>query len=217
MIIFEFLAVFVLILILSLGVSLFALPVAYLFKHIVPSTRPLSTRCIAGWKTKRGLVIRLVWVPFGITLALFVFTTVFDNYTLKQHIVESSRLVVRTGGNCHRKPAQERILYETTDRRSIQILAKQITLAFCMEGVSCKCCGDITFNFYDDQKLVCSFSLHHGRSIRIENVARNNKPLSWKSRRKLAEWLSQTGITAALARTGEEVEQPKPLAPPNNK
>ena len=63
MIIFEFLAVFVLILILSLGVSLFALPVAYLFKHIVPSTRPFCTRCLTGWKTKRGLVIRLVWVP----------------------------------------------------------------------------------------------------------------------------------------------------------
>ena len=65
MIIFEFLAVFVLILILSLGVSLFALPVAHLFKHIVPSTRPFCTRCLTGWKTKRGLVIRLVWVPFA--------------------------------------------------------------------------------------------------------------------------------------------------------
>ena len=59
MIIFEFLAVFVLILILSLGVGIVALLVAHLFKHIVPSTRPFCTRCITGLPQEARETIRV--------------------------------------------------------------------------------------------------------------------------------------------------------------
>ena len=200
----EMLLVFVAMLILSIGMGLLAVPTASVFKRILPRSRLTCSRCIDGWMTKRGLKIRLLLTPLCLTLALYVAVTVLDNYTVRRNITESDRLIVRSGGICHRKPDREQVLLETVDKKVIKNLANQITLAFGIAGMQCRCCGDITFELYQGQQPRCIFTLHHGRSIRIKDFSRNDKDLSPGSRMRLTKWLDQTGITSALARERKE-------------
>lgn len=202
--IMEMLVVFVAILILSLGLGMIAVLIASASKRILPRSNHICSRCINGWKTRRGLRNRLLLTPFCITMAIFVGFTTLDNYTVKKHIKASDHLIVRSGGNCHRRPDREKVLFETTDMSVLEDLSKNITLTLGFVGIHCRCCGDMTFDLYQSAQLIYSFTLHHGRRIRIKDLSRNDKDLTSGSKKGLSKWLEKTGVSAALAKAREE-------------
>ena len=119
-------------------------------------------------------------------------------YQVRNKIISSSRLVIRTGGNCHREPERERVLFETTNADVIQEFSKKISLGFTEPGRGCMCCGEMTFDLYRDGDIYYSFSLHHRKSIRIKDSSYGDKELSFYSKRKMNAWLEEIGITKEL-------------------
>ncbi len=204
--------VFVLVAIFLLVVGLGFLPVivAKVVGRIVPGTSEACSRYISIWSTKRGAKNGRLLLPLGITLAIVVAfsVVVLPTHLVRRNITESSRLVVRSGGNCHRDLEREHVLFETEDITAIKRFGEQISLGFLsMIGGHCMCCGDMTFDLYQDQEIHYSFSLHHGRSIRIKGSSFGDKELSSSSRRRLKDWLAQMGVTKALKELQEQDEQ----------
>jgi hypothetical protein len=198
----EFAFVFLGAVLLVGALGMLSLFTASVLRRIVPSVRPTCSRCIDGWKTRRGLRNRLLLTPLGITLAFFTTLGVSalpGTYRVRNSIVDSNRLVVRSGGNCCREPAREKVLFETTDERAIRAFSERISLARGAFTWRCKCCGDMTFDIYRDTTLRYSFSLHHGKTIRVKGESGGDRELSTWSRAKLRGWLEQTGINASLA------------------
>lgn len=119
--------------------------------------------------------------------------TLLTRRGLLRSAAASDRLVVRTGGHCHRQPEREATLYET---REVSVL-RDVTgrLAFTPElvGVHCRCCGDITFEFYRGDGLQTSFSVHHKSRIRIPG--KGDRALSRNSAEALLAWMTEVGIT----------------------
>ena len=184
--------------------------VAYLVGRLAPAARGGCSRWIAGWCSKRGLRNRLLVIPLSITCAIVaVFLTIglTATYPVRSNITESTRLVVRSGGNCHRDPEWEHILFETEDPDTIRTFAAQVSLGLSMFGGRCRCCGEMTFDLYRDQELHYSFSLHHGDRIRVKGSAFGDKELSSSSRQNVTDWLDQRGITQALTESREQNEE----------
>jgi len=202
-VVFMFVAVFLLV----VGLSFLSLIVAHIVGRIVPKTSEACSRYMSRWSTKRGFRNRLVVRPLGITFAIVVPLAVvwLPTHLVRRNITESARLVVRSGGNCHRDPEREHVLFETEDTTAIRRFAKQISLRFLgLIGGHCMCCGDMTFDLYQAQEIHYSFSLHHGRSIRIKGSSFGDKELSSLSRRRLGGWLARMGVTKALKEFREQ-------------
>lgn len=190
--------------------GLFSVIVAYVVARTVPRATDVCYRYVIGWTTKRGLRNRFFLAPLGIMFALFAIFAVVGltaTHRVRSTITESTRLIVRSGGNCHRNPERERVLFETEDSEVIERFAEQISLGLGMMGMHCMCCGEMTFDLYNDQDLHYSFSLHHGQSIRIEESSLGDRELSFSSRRRLKVWLDQAGVTKAHEEVREEEEQ----------
>ena len=130
-----------------------------------------------------------------LVIGLGFFSGPTTTYQVRNKITGSSRLVIRTGGNCHREPERERILFETKDAEIIKKISKRISLGFSDPGGACMCCGEMTFDFYRDGNLYYSFSLHHRSHIRIKDSSYGDKDLSFYSKRKVNAWLEEIGIT----------------------
>lgn len=146
---------------------------------------------------KRAILV-LVKLPLIAAVALVLFTLGTRTYEVRSHIHASTRLVVRTGGNCHRDPERERQLYETEGADSIRRLADGIALKFGLLAGQCECCGEITFDMYKGDDLHYSFSLHHGRNIRIKDSSFGDRKLTSLSRQNLARWLNERGIPGEM-------------------
>lgn len=154
-----------------------------------------------GWCVKRGFGNRLFLVPMALACVIgagFLASALAETYRIRSEIERSTKLVVRTGGNCHRDPRRERVLLETDQMGLIRDFAAQVSVAIGAREDSCKCCGDITFDCYRGESLAYSFSLHHGSNIRIKGSQGGDKELCNKSRRSLATWLVRNGITKSL-------------------
>ena len=114
---------------------------------------------------------------------------------MRSNIAASTRLVVRTGGNCHRDPSREKQLYATTDSGEIRQFADLISLKLSVVAGHCMRCGDMTFDLYRGDDLHFSFSLHHRRHIRIkDSFFGGDRRLTSRSRRYLTQWLDERGI-----------------------
>lgn len=203
-------ATFVFFLLLSVGVGLIAVIVAFVVGRLVPRAHDTCAKCIAGWSTKRGLCNRLLIAPLVITLAIFVAFTIMgltDTSRVRNRITDSTRVIIRSGGNCHRRPEQERVLLQLDEADRIRELSERIAIGLGRPGMRCMCCGDMTFDFYRDGKLHYSFSFHHGRSIRIKDSGSGDKELSLVSMRRLSEWLEKTGVTRELEDAREQEAQ----------
>ena len=201
-VVFMFVAVFLLV----VGLSFLSLIVAHVVGRILPKTSEACSRYISRWSTTWGFRNGLVKGPLGITFAVVVPLAVvwLPTHLVRRNITESTRLVVRTGGNCCRAPESERVLLETKDADAIKGFAGQISLRFLgLIGGHCMCCGDMTFDLYQDQEIHYSFSLHHGRSIRVKGSSFGDKELSSLSRRRLGDWLAHMGVTNALKEARE--------------
>lgn len=206
----TFVFTFLAFLVLSIGLGFISVIAAFLVGKTVPPAHDACARCIAGWSSRRGLRNRLLVAPLIITLVIFVAFAVVgltDTHRVRSRIQESTHVVVRSGGNCHRRPEQERVLLRLADSGKIMALAERISIGLGMPGMHCMCCGDMTFDCYRDEELHYSFSFHHGKSIRIKGALSGDKELTLASRRSLSEWLEKTGVTKALEQAREQEEQ----------
>jgi hypothetical protein len=155
-----------------------------------------------GYITSKCTRLILLKIPLLLTVGIIILviclgffggpTTTFQ---VRNKITESSRLVIRTGGNCHREPERERIMFETQDADVIKKFSKLISLGFTEPGRACMCCGEMTFDLYHDDDLYYSFSLHHRSHIRIKDSSYGDRDLSFCSKKKLNAWLEEIGIT----------------------
>ncbi len=159
---------------------------------------------------RKRLSLVLLRIPFSLTMlfiAVVLILSLTDTHRVRSNISHSNLLVVRTGGNCHRNLERERTLLKTKDAMAIKELEEQISLEFSVFGTPCSCCGDLTFDFYQGQKLHYSFSLHHGQSIRKDGFTLGDKKLSSLSQQKLKDWLDQIGVTKSLTEIREQEEE----------
>lgn len=195
---------------LTLAGRFLSLFIAYTIGRVIPHTIGSCSRYIAGMETKRGCWKRLILPPTILTLAVFAIIgilSIVDEQQVKQTIRESTHLVVRIKDDGYFYKKNETILFETTDKKAISSLADQISLGFNVVGMRCACLGDMTFDFYKDQKPFASLCLHHGKSIRIKGDHWGDKPLSRRSQTQLKAWLDQTGISTAFAKAKKEEMQ----------
>lgn len=167
-----------------------------------------------GYTNGKRTRLILLKIPLLLTVG-FVFLVICmgffggptTTYRIRNKIVGSSRLVIRTGGNCHRDPKNEKVLFETKDADVIKKFSKKISLGFTLSDGRCMCCGEMTFDFYRDGNLYYSFSFHHRNHIRIKDSSYGDRELSFYSMRNLNAWLDEIGITTELTRRLErEIE-----------
>ena len=204
------LVTFALLSVLCVVLGFISVIVAFLLGRTVPPARETCAKCIAGWRSKRGLRNRLLVAPLVMTLGIFgVFgmAGLTDTNRVRSKIADSTRAVVRSGGNCHRRAEAERVLLEIKRPAEIKALADCIAVDLSMPGMYCMCCGDMTFEFYRGEELHYSFSFHHGKSIRIKGSVTGDKELSLASRRRLSAWLERTGVAKALEKAREQESQ----------
>ncbi len=92
-------------------------------------------------------------------------------------VSEANRIVIRTGGLCHRIPEREQVIYESAKREDVNSVIQMIKLEDPrppepVEGdlemlyMNCMCCGDFTLEFYEDSNMVIAASFHHGTLLR---------------------------------------------------
>lgn len=78
----------------------------------------------------------------------------------------ATRVRVRTGGLCHRRPEHERTLFEITEPAAIRESLELFTVSDEGSGFWCMCCGNPTVEFYRGEELVAEVGFHHGKSLR---------------------------------------------------
>ena len=157
--------------------------------------------------TRRRVLVTLVVVPFAL-LALLTLTAVVEAHDrtsrLRSSLMASTSMRIRTGGNCHRNPEREILLLEAKDGRTIEDLLNRVSLLPGVPGSVCRCCGDMSFEFYEGTRMIESFSVHHDKHIRIQGDWFGDRNLSSSSRQSLSAWLAQLGVTAKLAQFTEQ-------------
>ncbi len=153
--------------------------------------------------------VKYLLIVLGVTGLLILLTLLMiapvQTYRLRSSLRDSTTLRIRTGGHCHRHPERERVLLETQQTSEIESLLKSIAFALTSPGTYCMCCGDLSFEFYQGDELVKSFSLHHDRRIRIQYSSYGDIELTWGSRRRLAKWLEDRQIDERLRQFNEDL------------
>ena len=159
--------------------------------------------------TRRRALMTVVGVPLLLlavaTLAVVVETPV-RTATLRSSLGEATSLRVRSGGHCHRDPAHEIVLFETTDRPVIDDVLSRLTLTPSFPLVQCRCCGDMTFEFRNGSELLGAFSFHHGSHIRLLGDWYGDRYLTPTSQQAFNAWLDQHDIREKLEQHYAEVQ-----------
>jgi hypothetical protein len=118
------------------------------------------------------------------------------NAQLADRLSKADRFIVRTGGVCHRTEADEKKLYESREQKEISELANHFVVEESGSGGHCMCCGDPTFEFYDDDKCIAMIGFHHGRSIRwADGTWPGDGMLTSQSAGHLVDWLASHGYS----------------------
>jgi hypothetical protein len=116
------------------------------------------------------------------------------------------RVRVRSGGTCHRNPAEEKTLFEVTKPGRIRALVRGIEIDEAQSGFGCMCCGWPTFEFYRGEKLLAMVGFHHGRSLRWEGGAwKGDAALTGESALLLCRFLAEGGVEEPLRELEEEL------------
>lgn len=115
-----------------------------------------------------------VWAPLVTSDAIDLFVRAHPRATvqrgwvgrLRLQLGKADRVVLRSGGLCHRQPNHEKVL---VDRRSAEDVAALLaTLSIDEKGSKgfCMCCGNPTLEFYQGERLLESVGLQHGDALR---------------------------------------------------
>ncbi|MDD2710316.1 MAG: hypothetical protein PHV34_20220 [Verrucomicrobiae bacterium] len=173
-------------------------------------TKGAFTQFLKAHHTGKRIIKIATGLTFAIVISAFCAASFFawrGTLHLREQIEHSSRLTVRTGGNCHRDSKREKTLFQTDDPKEILSLTK--CLAFGLSaGEQCMCCGDMTFDLFDKDHLLCSFSLHHYERIRIEGAPFGDRKLTASSKRNLNDWLEKRNILRKSHKIQSQVNTP---------
>ncbi|WP_395750709.1 hypothetical protein [Prosthecobacter sp.] len=119
------------------------------------------------------------------------------NAQLSAQLAKADRILVRTGGVCHRRADNEKVIVESRDAALIAELAQHFTISEDASGGHCMCCGNPTFEFYQGDKQVAMVAFHHGQSIRwADGTWPGDGILTEQSSAYLVEWLAKNNFTA---------------------
>jgi len=118
--------------------------------------------------------------------------------TLKEAIAGADRVVLRTGGTCHREEARERVLFQSEDPVEIRRVSGLLVVMESSRPGRCMCCGGPTIEFRRDGTLLADLGLQHGALLRWPGGWHGDGPLTIESREALAHWLADHGSTEAL-------------------
>jgi hypothetical protein len=118
---------------------------------------------------------------------------------LRLQVAKADRVVLRSGGLCHRQPNHEKVL---VDRRSAEDVAALLATIDIDEKSSkgfCMCCGNPTLEFYRGERLLESVGLQHGHALRWTWPA-DARLATDATMRKLEAW-GATGLLEERQRT----------------
>ncbi|MEM9461014.1 MAG: hypothetical protein AAGF11_43015 [Myxococcota bacterium] len=88
------------------------------------------------------------------------------NQALADTLACADRIRVRTGGLCHRRREDERILFEVTDAAAVERARPLFRVAEDELLGTCMCCGEPTIELYRGDSLIAEVGFHHGKSLR---------------------------------------------------
>ncbi len=115
---------------------------------------------------------------------------------LHEALRSANRLLVRSGGTCHRQPDQEIILLDLRDAGQVNEIIQAIQIDPEKSGSACACCGNPTLEFYQDETLILSLSFHHSKSLRWPGGKwSGDGALTRQSADVLIKWLDNHGVT----------------------
>jgi hypothetical protein len=180
--------------VITIFVSLVALHLKYLKDLKKKQLEPAPVRYFRFVKnkfTKRNVLTVVVLIPLclaGISLALISIRAHYRADILRFELRNTSMLRIRDGGLCHRYPGGEKELYKTKDKGEIKDFLAKISFEPSIIGAVCACCGDMTFEFYDNDKLLNTCSFHHGSSMRFP-YSLGDCELTPRSQELLRTWL----------------------------
>lgn len=119
----------------------------------------------------------------------------FDlNESLQETLAPATVLRIRSGGTCHRNPAEEKVLYEEKDAAVVKSFATQLRIEPDQSGFHCMCCGEPTFEFYRDAEMVAMIGFHHGQSLRWVGGWPGDGMLTKECRTFLVDFLAEHGV-----------------------
>jgi hypothetical protein len=114
----------------------------------------------------------------------------------RQAVQQATRLRIRSGGTCHRDRAAEKTLFELPDAVAIRDFANLIQIDEEGSGFHCLCCGDPSFEFYQEDRLIATLGFHHGRSLRWPGHWPGDGLLTPECGERLPAWFAQHGYDA---------------------
>ena len=112
---------------------------------------------------------------------------------LMDELKEVDRLVVRSGGTCHRNPAEEKVLFETRASSDVAEFLDLIEIDEKESTGACMCCGSPTLEFYAGERHLAMVGIQHGFALRWGDWPADGK-LTQKSAWALTEWLARRGV-----------------------
>lgn len=104
----------------------------------------------------------------------------------------ATRIHVRTGGVCHRRPERERTLFAVEDVAAVRELLPLLHVDEARSDSYCMCCGTLTIELYSQDELLAEITLHHGRSLRYRGWPADGQ---LSAPRGLCAWLARHGVT----------------------
>ncbi len=147
----------------------------------------------------RGLRGRLLTLPLGITLAVFiafVAVGIVNTHRFRKNIVESTRLVVRI-----RECAMEDryTVIDTKDADVIKKLAQTISLPpFMLPWMEISGCGSYTiFDLYRNGEVYDSFHIDGWTQLTADDYTKQEK-LSHLSEYRILTWLAENGANKKM-------------------
>jgi hypothetical protein len=114
---------------------------------------------------------------------------------LRRGVGGATRVRVRSGGTCHRRPREERTLFEVTEAGEIDALLDGIQIDEERSDYRCGCCGWPTAEFYRGNEFLASIGFHHGKSLRWAGWPADGH-LTEQSGTFLNDWLEQRGVVS---------------------
>lgn len=103
------------------------------------------------------------------------------------------RLVVRSGGTCHRNPAEEKVLFGTRAPSDVAEFLGLIEIDEKESTGACMCCGSPTLELYAGDRHLAMVGIQHGFALRWGDWPADGK-LTQKSSWALTEWLARRGV-----------------------
>ncbi|MGE0495264.1 MAG: HEAT repeat domain-containing protein [Vulcanimicrobiota bacterium] len=113
---------------------------------------------------------------------------------LRNAVTRANRLRVRSGGTCHRDPANEATLFESREASDLAGLLEGIEIDSSQSGVACMCCGTPSLEFYQDDTLLQTVGFHHGELLRWSAGWPGDAVLTADASRFLVDWLDLHGV-----------------------